>query len=528
MSVNGIGRPTNDERQQKAFLSTIQGFYRNYCFYVHNQTYLQNPDSVEEDIKWYPSKFHKYLCNTAQDFIERPTDKAYEILILNTPPQHGKSTTITETLPSWYIMKHPDNSVIEVSYGDDLAERFGKRNLEKVKEFGHLFGIEVDPKKSTSREFQIKGHRGRMISKGIGSGLTGHSGHLIVVDDPVKNREQADSENSRNAVWNEFVDSILSRTQGGSKVIIIMTRWHEDDLAGRIMREMPDKATLINLECECESEDDPLGRRTKEQNGEEVGDALLNDCPMLGKGNSWLKDFKKTFITQEAGIRSWYALYQGRPTTREGNILKKEWWRYYSANEFDSQNVRFDTMMMSVDAAFKDGEKNDYVAITIWGRIGSKIYLVDLVNEHMNFMATIRKIKLLKVRYPSIGITLIEDKANGTAIIQMLRDEVFGIVAVQPDASKEARVNAISYIIEAGNVYIPNDRDWTFEFVEQCAKFPNDVHDDMVDSMSQCLARLVHTRTIRKLNREAKRGDRFFTLPKIKKNVDIGDKINVI
>ena len=164
------------------------------------------------------------LCDRVQEFVEKPTDKAYEIMIINTPPQHGKSTTITETLLSWYIMKHPDNSVIQVSYGDDLAERFGKRNLEKVKEFGGMFGVQVDPKKATSREFQILNHRGRVISKGIGSGLTGHTGHLIVIDDPIKNRTEADSERTRDSVWNEYKDSILTRTQAGSKVILIMTR----------------------------------------------------------------------------------------------------------------------------------------------------------------------------------------------------------------------------------------------------------------------------------------------------------------
>ena len=439
-------------------------------------------------------------------------------------PTHN-STTITETLPSWYFMKHPDNSVIEVSYGDDLAERFGKRNLEKVKEFGHLFGVEVDPKKCTSKEFQIKGHRGRMISKGIGSGLTGHSGHLIVIDDPIKNREQADSQRTRDSVWNEFNDSILSRTQAGSKIILIMTRWHEDDLAGRIMREMPEKATLINLECECETPNDPLGRKTKEENGTDVGDAL---CPEIGKDNNWLRDFKHTFITQEAGIRSWYALYQGKPTTLEGNILKKDWWQFYSKEEHERDNVRYDTMLMSVDASFKDGEKNDYVAISVWGKIGAKIYLIEMVNEHLNFVSTIRKIKVLRAKYPQVGITLIEDKANGTAIIQTLKSEIMGIMPVSPDLSKEARVNAISFYIECGNVYLPKDANWTFDFIEQCAKFPNDVHDDMVDSMSQALSRLVRTKTMRRLNREAKKGSFFNTVKQKAKAVGVGEKIHIV
>ena len=247
-------------QEQDAYLQSVQGLFKAYCFHVHNSDFANNKGVKE--LKWIPSKFHKDLCDRVQEFVERPTDKAYEILVINSPPQHGKSVTLTETLPSWYIMKHPDNSVIQVSYGDDLAERFGKRNLEKVKEFGNIFGVSVDPKKATSREFQISGHKGRMISKGIGSGLTGHSGHLIIIDDPIKNRGQADSERTRNAIWSEFTDSIISRTQAGSKIVLIMTRWHEDDLAGRILSEMPDITTHINYECECEDvENDPLNRK---------------------------------------------------------------------------------------------------------------------------------------------------------------------------------------------------------------------------------------------------------------------------
>lgn len=500
-------------KEQEAYIKAVQGIYKAYCLHVHNADFVNNPNAKEEDMKWKPSRFHKDLCDRVQDFLEKPTDKAYEIMIINTPPQHGKSTTLTETLPSWYLMKHPDNSVIQVSYGDDLAERFGKRNLEKVKEFGNIFGIEVDPKKATSRDFQIKGHKGRMISKGIGSGLTGHSGHLIVIDDPVKNREQADSERTRDAVWNEFIDSIVSRTQAGSKIILIMTRWHEDDLAGRILENMGDITTYVNYECECEdAENDPLGR--------EVGEAL---CPEMGKGEAWLKEFKAVF-TSEQGMRSWYALYQGHPTIQEGNILKKEWWQMYDA----TKEIRFDQMVMSVDATFKDGEKNDFVAISVWGKKENKIYLVKMVNEHLNFRGTLRKIMLLKAHYPRIGAVYVEDAANGSAIIQTLKNEIMGVIAVPPDKSKEARVNAVSFIIEAGNVYLPENDPMTHKFIEQCAKFPNDKHDDMVDSMSQALTKLAYSRKGRIRNSFIEKTTGWKLPDEEPKKFGVGRKINVI
>lgn len=503
------GRPMKPEN---AYLQAVQGIFKAFCFHVHNTSYANNANATEADIKWKPSKFHKDLCDRVQEFVEKPTDKAYEIMIISTPPQHGKSTTLTETLCAWYLMRNPDHCVIQVSYGDDLAERFGKRNLEKVKEFGDIFGVEVDPRKATSRDFAIKDHKGRMISKGIGSGLTGHSGHLIVIDDPIKNRGEADSERTRDSIWDEFINSILSRTQAGSKIILIMTRWHEDDLAGRILENMPEFVTYVNYECECESEDDPLGRK--------IGEPL---CPEIGKGKEWLASYKETF-TNESGMRAWEALFQGHPTIAEGNILKKEWWQYYDP----AKEPKFDQMIMSVDATFKDGERNDYVAISVWGKKENKIYLVKMINEHLNFTATLHKIRLLKAHYPRIGAIYVEDAANGQAIIQTLSHEILGIIPVPPDKSKEARVNAVSFVIEAGNVYLPEGDPMTYKFVEQCAKFPNDKHDDMVDSMSQALYKLAYSRRGRAMPVIREKLDWVFPYQKPKKKVDVGGLIRTI
>lgn len=499
---------------QDAYLQNVQATYRYYCFHVHNEG-----REKQEEWLWSPSKFHQYLCDTVQTFVEKPTEKAYEILILNTPPQHGKSTTVTATFPSWYIMRNPDKKAITVSYGDDLAQRFGKQNLEKVKKYGSLFGVELDKNKANAKEFRIKGRSGVVLSAGYGSGITGNPADLIVIDDPVKNRIEADSETDRNKKWSDYIDSIESRISAGGKIILIMTRWHEDDLAGRLLQHYPDRVTLVNLPCEAE-ENDVLGRK--------IGDAL---CPEIGKDNKWLKDFKAAHMTEE-GLRSWNALYQGRPTAKEGNILKREWWEYYDYSDYENGNLRFESMLMSVDAAFKDAEQNDYVAISVWGKVANRIYLLHLVNEHLNFSATIRKIKVVKARYPNIGPILIEDKANGTAVIQVLKTEVMGIIPVTPNGSKEARVNAVSYAIEAGNVYLPRDKKFTFEFVDQCASFPNGKHDDIVDSMSQALERLIFSKGRNRLmNHIRSGGERFFNLESGKtarNSIGRGEKINVI
>jgi predicted phage terminase large subunit-like protein len=275
---------------------------------------------------------------------------------------------------------------------------------------------------------------------------------------------------------------------------------------------MPDITTYVNYECECESEDDPLGRK--------IGEPL---CPEIGKDEKWLKSYKQSF-TNESGMRAWEALFQGHPTIQEGNILKKEWWKYYEPKD----GMKFDQMIMSVDAAFKDGERNDYVAISIWGKRENKIFLVHMVNEHLNLAATIRKITLLKLHYPRVSAIYIEDAANGRAIIETLSREVMGVIPVPPDKSKEVRVNAISVFIEAGNVYLPEGDPMTYKFVEQCAKFPNDKHDDMVDSMSQALYKLAYSRKGRVISALKKKSDWVLPHERPKKRVDVGGLIRPI
>lgn len=499
----------------EAYLKNVQATYRYYCYHVHN---FERPEGAPH--KWYPSKFHMYLCDEIQKFVEKDSSEfpAGEFLILNTPPQVGKSSTVTEVLPSWYKMRNPDKGVIVISYGDDLAQRFGRANLEKIKQFGHLFGVEVNKKKATAAEVELKGHKLQMISRGIGSSLTGFTGNLILIDDPIKNREEADSEGKRNKMWAEFNDSIATRLNNGDKLILIMTRWHEDDLAGRIIKEYPERTTVINIPCEADSEDDPLGRM--------IGEPI---CPEIGRDKAWVED-KKATITTEEGSRTWNALYQGRPTAKEGNMLKREWWQYYNRADFDEGRLTFDTMVLSVDATFKDGAKNDYVALEVWGKKGINLYLVDLVNQHLNFPDTVRRIRIILAKYPQIRGVYIEDKANGTAIIQTLKNQVFGVIPVTPDKSKEARVQDVSFYIEAGNVYLPKDMAFTWDFVDQCAEFPNGKHDDMVDSASQAINKLVRTRNLKDAIRQTQqKGSQYFhTKVERRRGVGKGDKIHVI
>lgn len=429
------------------------------------RSYIDYVDYVNQG-KWVKGKHLELICEEIEKVLNNETNR----LILSIPPQHGKSMLITETLPSYYLGKFPEKRVIVASYGEDLAMKFGRRNKQKIQEFGkELFNIELSKSSSSDKEFEIETHKGSMISRGIMSGITGQPADLIIVDDPIKNRLEANSETFRARLKEEWLNSLNTRLSANGKVIIIQTRWHEDDLAGWLIDTEPNKWKVINIPCEAE-ENDILGRQ--------VGDALF---PEIGKDNEWLQEFKKSYMTAE-GSMAWNALFQGRPTSQEGNMIKRSWFNYIEQQPITNYKL------ISVDATFKDGDNSDYVSIQVWGKHGVKYYFIDRIKAKMDFVDTLVAIRNMQNKHKA-NLILIEDKANGSAIISMLKKEFNNILAVNPEGGKVARVNAVAPIMEAGNVYLLK-AGWNNDFVEECASFPNGKHDDDVDAMSQALTRL--------------------------------------
>jgi hypothetical protein len=223
--------------------------------------------------------------------------------------------------------------------------------------------------------------KGSMISRGIMSGITGNPGDIIIIDDVVKNRQEADSPVYRERVWDEWQNSIKTRLTARGKVIIIMTRWHSDDLAGRVKKSEGDRTYTLTIPCEAEG-NDILGRKP--------GDALF---PEIGKDNEWLRRFKKSYIEDayEGGLRAWLALFQQKPVNEEGNIVKRTWWKYFDESQIPHMN--FDMQLQSWDMTFKGDEDTDRVAGQAWGVKGANIYLLDLMAKRMNFTDTIHAVE---------------------------------------------------------------------------------------------------------------------------------------
>ena len=438
-------------------------WYAEYLPYVHGKT-------------WRKTRMSRYLASEMQAFLEEDTGHAYDILVIEAPPQHGKSLTLTESLPSWILGKWPEKRIILGSYNDETAERFCRRNKEKVTAFGEkLFNIQIG-RINRATEFELEGHLGRLISRGIMGGVTGNPADIMIIDDGIKNRSEADSPSYRSKLWDEWQNSFKSRLAAHAKVIVIGTPWHEADYMATML-QTEDNIRLIRLPVEAE-ENDPLGRA--------VGEPL---CPELGKDKTWLEQFKKSYMSDpEGGQRAWTALYQCSPRVEGGNLVQRSWWKTYNPKEVTA----FATEVISVDAAFKDADSNDFVAITVWGKLGNDYYLRYCLNRHLDFTSTLAAIRQVKTLYPSARSVLIEDKANGSAIINVLQKEMF-CIPVNPKGGKVSRVNAVSAAIESGHVYVPEDAPWLSEYLDQWSAFPAGAHDDMVDSSSQALSYLLYS-----------------------------------
>lgn len=468
---------------------------------------------------FYMTHMHRYVCDCIQAFIEAKTDKALDILLLSIPPRSGKSYTITETLPSWFLGKNPTGNVIICGYEGTFAEGFSRRNRDKFNRYAKdIFRVEENPNIQGVAQWETAAG-GRCRAAGLKGGITGFGAELFIIDDPIKNQEMAESETVLAKIHDEMGPSVQSRIHPGGKLIVIQTRWVENDVIGYIQSNWSDYVWAdINLPCECEDEaTDPLHRRLGDSlMGDHMGD--FNLPQRIRNDNIWLRS-KKLLVCAGEGERVWNALYQGHPSAQNGNLFRDNWWKRYcrkiggTPEDGSSAGARIDIADMeytclSVDATFKKTETSDRVAITLWGLSQKNAYLYKLINKRMGFTETVERIKRLCGEYPGIDQLIIEDKANGSAIIDTLKytDGIPPIVAVNPLGGKYSRAQAVSPFIAGGSVYIPVDfteserreieDDNHIEtgygrFLYQMSHFPFAKNDDMVDSMSQALSRLI-------------------------------------
>jgi predicted phage terminase large subunit-like protein len=398
-------------------------------------------------------------------------------LLISCPPRHGKSTLIAHWFPLWCLAKNPERHVFYVSYAIEFAEEWGLRARNAVRDWGQDVGLQLsDDQTAASRWRLVQG--GGMLSSGMYGQIMGRGANIFILDDPIKG-EEVHSDHMRDKAWNWFQTNAFSRLEPGGVMIIICTRWHQDDLLGRLERLGDLEGGLpwdvVRLPALAE-ENDPLGR--------DVGAPLWPERIPLEE----LENIKRL-----ESPYNWGSLYQQNPTPEGAGGIKRDWWKFYSVLP------EFEVMVQSWDLPLKSEARNDYAVGQVWGRRGAEMFLVHQVRAHMDVVEIMQAMRAMTASYPRAIAKLVEDAALGPAVIRMLHKEVVGIIPWPPkgerNVSKELRVAAIVPLVQAGNVYLPETTEgdkprWVWDFIEECAAFPNAVNDDQIDATSQALTYL--------------------------------------
>jgi predicted phage terminase large subunit-like protein len=429
-------------------------------------------------------------------------------VLINMPPRHSKSSIATELFPAYYMGRNARRKVMSCSYNGELAADFGGKVRDYV---CHPFHSQAFPDftlddANRARDFWRTREGGQYAGVGIGGTTTGRPANLLILDDPVKSREEAESATYRNKTWNYYVSGLLTRKEplGHERPIeiVILTRWHPDDVAGRIMAtdDWKEGAWLhINLKAIT----------TRQTGVQVIRTHLPEDHPMwLPKGALSKIAPAKRFVWQEEEVALWperfpleelkkiqrrdprefAALYQQSPYIEGGNIIKTDWWRYYKP---ENAPQSFSSIVIAADTAFKKTETADYSVLLVAGlAYDGDMYVLDVVRERLDFPELKRRAILLNNIWRGKGLrgVYIEDKASGQSLIQELKAlSGISVIPYKVVSDKVARINSVTPLIEGGRVLLPEDAPWLDAFVQEAVEFPSGAHDDQCDALSIAL-----------------------------------------
>jgi predicted phage terminase large subunit-like protein len=388
-------------------------------------------------------------------------------LAIVTPPRHGKSTLGNVMLPAFALGRNPKETVITISYGSDLAEGFGRRvrNLLNDPGFHDVFpGCKLSPDSSAAYRFEtISG--GEFSAVGRGGPITGRGASLLILDDLLKDQQEANSETVCRSII-EWLESVcFTRLTPNGRVLAIATRWSERDPMGWILQQHG--WTVLHLPAFAEASD-PLGRQP--------GEAL------------WPSHYPVEAleaIRSDVGSRVFACLYQGNVAAAQGTIFKRDWFRHYAAPP-----DKFNRVIQSWDTSFKTGKENDPSVCVTFGETSNGLYLLALYRAKVEFPELKRQVALQADLWRPSEI-LIEDRASGQSLVQEIKaSTTYPVIAVKVDRDKETRASVVTGYFESGRVLFPEGAGWLADLEDELASFPGGLHDDQVDAVCQALNRL--------------------------------------
>jgi predicted phage terminase large subunit-like protein len=435
-----------------------------------------------------PQWFHKIIAFEVEKVIYGLNKR----LMIFAPAQHGKTELTTRRAISFAFGVNKNLKIALACYNATKAEQYNReiQNIIEDDRYRKLFpettlaGKYQSTKDGvwtrTTEQFDIVGYNGRLKSVGIGGALSGDPVDGAVIDDPIKDDKEAQSPTYRDNLWNWYCSVLDKRLHNNSWIVYTCTRWHQDDLAGRLLSLEPEKWRVLIFPALREEDGAydkiyPKESIIKYQDDRKIGDAL------------WESKHSKEKIlsSKQKSERVHASMDQQRPAPAEGGLFKRTWWRYWQRLP-----QRVDRLVLVMDCTFKGVSTSDYVVAGIFAKSGTDTYFVDMIRGKWDFPETILQLKNFLKRYPYVQEKYIEDKANGQAVIDTLKKEIVGMIPITPHESKESRAYSVSHIIESGHVYLPENSTWKESALMELSVFPNGVNDDIVDVLVHALMKL--------------------------------------
>lgn len=417
-----------------------------------------------------------YIQNELEKVTRRETKKA----IICIPPRHGKSEQVTVRYSVYRLEQEPTMRVAIGAYSQDLANLFSRRARKIARE-----RMALNEERRAVEEWEtIAG--GGFKAVGVGSGITGRGANLIILDDPIKGREEAESLTYREKVWEWYRNDIYTRLEPDGQIILIITRWHQDDLAGRILNSEDGKNwTVISLPAEAE-ENDPLGR--------EIGEAL---CPERYDLAALAE--RRTVL----GSYGYNALYQQRPVPREGNMFKRAWFEVVEAVPAHARRVRWWDKAATAGAG-------DYTVGALVAYADGIWYIEDIVrgqwSSYDRDSVILQTAALDSQKYPQ-GVHIWSEQEPGSSgkdvaqeFIKMLAG--YAVSTEPTTGNKELMADPFASQCEARNVKIVSG-DWNAAFLDEIIAFPSAAHDDQVDACCRAFLKLTEGGVWRRTRRAA-------------------------
>lgn len=413
-------------------------------------------------------KHISYLDSSIISAIKRGNSK----LIVNMPPRHGKSEYISKYLPFWHLCNFPEKRIILTSYEANFAASWGRKVRDLINEFGKpYFSIEIDDSNRSVSSFGIKGKNGFMQCVGAGGAITGKGADLLIIDDPVKNDAEANSKTYRDNLWEWFRATALTRLEPRGNVILVMTRWHEDDLCGRISENLKTWKT-IKFPAISEQNDAIRSR---------AGISLWSERYSIQE----LKNIKL-----DMGEYWFSALYQQEPAPSKGGIFKKKNFKYYKTVsefiEYDSKRVLLSELkyFTVVDLAVSSSETSDYTVILTFGIDKDKnIFIIDVEKERFSGAEHLELLKRVYFKYKPIIIG-IEAVQYQISLVQRAIRESLPVIKLIADKDKVTRALPVSALMDSKRVFFPANAIWLHDFESELLSFPTGKHDDQVDAFA--------------------------------------------